>query len=118
MSKYVRSPDDWIIIKNGAFYRPGAAGYTNNILYAGAYTEEEAKRYCGGEWSKDDRPNAFPASKFLQPLEQRFLDMRNALIEVRDACLFEEDFGQVGFTEDVVIPTELFQEITRLLRDD
>jgi hypothetical protein len=34
---------DWVIRKNGYFYRPGRCGYTQEICAAGRYTEAEAK---------------------------------------------------------------------------
>ena len=35
----------------------------------------------------------------------------NLLRQVRDCCLFEDDDGRIGVTEDAVIPTELFDRI-------
>ena len=34
---------NWVIRKNGYFYRPGRAGYTGSLAEAGRYTEAEAK---------------------------------------------------------------------------
>jgi hypothetical protein len=34
---------DWLIRKNGLFYRPDRSGYTADVIYAGLYTEDEAK---------------------------------------------------------------------------
>jgi hypothetical protein len=34
---------DWVIRKNGYFYRPNRSGYTHEICAAGRYTEAEAK---------------------------------------------------------------------------
>jgi hypothetical protein len=36
--------ESYLLIKDGYFYRPNACGYTLNILEAGLYPEEEAKK--------------------------------------------------------------------------
>lgn len=35
-------PKDWVLRKRNMFYRPDAAGYTNNFCDAGRYTKSEA----------------------------------------------------------------------------
>lgn len=37
------APRDWLIRKNGYYYRPDRRGYTGNVHEAGQYTEVEAK---------------------------------------------------------------------------
>lgn len=35
--------DDWLIRKNGAWYRPSCQGYTTDLTQAGLYSESAAK---------------------------------------------------------------------------
>lgn len=39
------TPDEYLIRKGGAYYRPNAAGYTNNVEEAGRYSLEDAIRH-------------------------------------------------------------------------
>lgn len=42
--------DRWVLVKGGYYYRPHAAGYTNEISVAGVWTEAEADKHmlsCG-----------------------------------------------------------------------
>lgn len=38
----------FVLVKRGLFWRPNAAGYADGILYAGAYSPEEAEGHAGG----------------------------------------------------------------------
>ena len=40
------SPDQWVMMKRGLFYRPRSCGYTNRESEAGIYTEAEARSEC------------------------------------------------------------------------
>jgi len=37
--------EQFVIRRNGAFFRPNAAGYTNHVIAAGFYTAGEAEHY-------------------------------------------------------------------------
>ena len=39
------TPDEYLIRKGGAYYRPNAAGYTMNVAEAGRYSLEDAIRH-------------------------------------------------------------------------
>jgi hypothetical protein len=68
----------YIIKKRGYFYRQRARGYTDNILEAGIYTEEEA-RLCednyGGVF-------IFPLSEVKKSFEKQLEKARNFLAEI------------------------------------
>tara|TARA_R110000737_G_C14556601_1_gene481540 strand:- start:166 stop:420 length:255 start_codon:yes stop_codon:yes gene_type:complete len=41
----------------------------------------------------------------------------NLLRQVRDCCLYDEDDGQIGVTEDAVIPSKLFDGICNEIKN-
>src|SRR3546814_15156372 len=42
-------PKDHFILRHGLYFRPNAAGYTNEISQAGLYSERETKRFLSAE---------------------------------------------------------------------
>lgn len=75
--------EHFVIRRNGAFFRSGAAGYTNRVIEAGFYTAEEAEHYYDVEGVTIE-----PLSLYREEVEciianaQRVLDVlsvRNAL---------------------------------------
>src|SRR3546814_14236955 len=42
-------PKDHFILRHGLYFRPNAAGYTNEISQAGMYSEREIKRFISAE---------------------------------------------------------------------
>lgn len=56
--------DPHFIRRHGAFFRPGAAGYTENIAAAGIYSKEEAQRYLSA-----DGVSIHPISEFGREIE-------------------------------------------------
>lgn len=65
----------YVICKYGGYYRPNAAGYTNNIAEAGRYTLEEAIRHShpnGPDGPRDGityEPAPTPPSQHREPIE-------------------------------------------------
>lgn len=65
----------YVICKYGGYYRPNAAGYTNNIAEAGRYTLEEAIRHShpnGPDGPRDGityEPAPTPPSPHREPIE-------------------------------------------------
>ena len=55
------------------------------------------------------------ADAALTAIEPALAELVGALEEVRQACLFDDDDGQIGVAEDVVIPLELFSRICTAL---
>ena len=39
--------DKWVILYRGLYWGPNRGGYTNNLLMAGLYSEEEATQFDG-----------------------------------------------------------------------
>src|SRR3546814_15511361 len=42
-------PKDHFILRHGLYFRPNAAGYTNEISQAGLYSERETKRFLSAQ---------------------------------------------------------------------
>jgi hypothetical protein len=57
---------EWLIKKNGYFYRPERSGYTRDVIAAGLYTEGEARAEAAIE---PDCMAAIHASEFAVPIE-------------------------------------------------
>ena len=58
------APQNWVVRKNGYFYRPNSRGYTASILEAGRYTREEAEAHAA---ASSGEVTAHPASDFPAP---------------------------------------------------
>ncbi len=83
--------EPWVIQKNGAFYRPDRAGYTNYIAAAGIYTREEAEAEERGE---PHSITAIPLSKFRAELVRNF-EMAKTRLELLDADI-DGDMASIG----------------------
>lgn len=42
-------------------------------------------------------------------------ELHDALFDVQQQCLFADDYGGIGVSEDVVIPSEMFDTICKVL---
>lgn len=49
--------------------------------------------------------------------EQLSDEFARLLFKVREQCFFEDDYGGIGVSEDVVIPSELFSRICAALKE-
>jgi len=86
MGRTVTSPKDTVMMKRGAFYRPDRAGYTSNILEAGAYDREFAADYCDGRTEQRfDYPSFHEAGSFFNDFHRLHLSLLSAAKELVEA---------------------------------
>lgn len=91
--------DRWVLIKRGFYYRPNDAGYTDNILNAGIYTEEEAKEraYDHGDNDRVIMERA-PLPDYLNDL--------NAVHEAEKTMDFKSAWKYRDVLTEIVISTQ------------
>lgn len=97
MSNVEEVKREWLLRKNGYFYRPHSAGYTALKDEAGRYSEAEARRHCGTAQGVDmvhesQVPDTFGIPDELQELGRELA----ALARKYQLRYLRGDF-QVGF---------------------
>lgn len=97
---------DWVIRKNGYFYRANRSGYTMEVCAAGRYTEQEARAEARVE---PHSISAHPLSEFVTMGDTQEID---ALEEI-DAAIADAECEQME--QDIIATLQLAKaEITRL----
>lgn len=71
---------EWVIRKHGMFYRPNAAGYTNDILRAGFFDERTAKAHA------DDGAGvtAHPVKEFIDQIDTSIAETKAYLAKLQN----------------------------------
>jgi len=87
------APRDWVIRKNGYFYRANRSGYTQEIVAAGLYTEAEAKAEARIEGITAHRASEFIADMpdIVSTLTRERDQAREALAELLREVIDHED---------------------------
>jgi len=94
---------------------PDLCEQMNEMIGGAALTQahREVEEYRV-EWQEQEEAKNAWHKRCLMLEKQR--DELAALLEtVKQACLFDDDDGRIGVSEDVVIPTELFTVICEAL---
>lgn len=77
------APRDWVIRKNGYFYRANRSGYTQEIVAAGLYTEAEAKAEA-----RIEGITAHRASEFIADMPDIVSTLTRERDQAREALAF------------------------------
>ena len=91
---------DWLILKNGMWYRPDASGYTSNPAEAGRYTYGEAMSHShpNGPDGPRDGMSIHEESKVTNAHVEPADDLlRQAIEALRKARMFIENGTELGY---------------------
>jgi len=81
MAETIAIDDPHVLVKNGLFYRPNYRGYTSQLIYAGVYSCEDARKHA----SNTDSVRADSLAAYMPELNETIEKAERGLEQLKSA---------------------------------